>query len=92
MSITTLVSIYLLTVVFAHWCFVLQMKHFPKRSKNMVLIYNTKPYVLWYPAIFLGVFFTIGYLIIFILFFYLSFRTGLPLRVVLEQYKKIHDN
>ena len=92
MSITALISTYLLTVVFTHWCFVLQMKHFPKRSKTMVLINNTKPYVLWYPAIILGPFFTIGYLIIFILFFYLSFRTGLPLRVVLEQYKKIHDN
>lgn len=88
-SLNLIISIYLLIVLLTHYCFVLQMKYFPFRSKRMIEIRETKPWILFIPAMISGPVLIIGYFVIFCLITYTVIITGTSYKSVMEMYKEI---
>jgi len=88
-SLNLIISIYLLIVLLTHYCFVLQMKYFPLRSRRMIEIRETKPWILFIPAMISGPVLIIGYFVIFCLITYTVIITGTSYKSVMEMYKEI---
>lgn len=89
LSLNLIISIYLLSVILTHYCFVLQMRYFPNKSKHMIRVRDTKPWVLFIPAFLFSPFFLIGYFVVFCCVSYLVIITGESYKNILEMYKKL---
>ena len=64
------------------------MKYFPLRSKRMIEIRETKPWILFIPAMISGPILIIGYFVIFCLVTYTVIISGYSYKSVMEMYKE----